>query len=100
MGLVPRVAGPDRAQLLFRVGLHRVRDSPVRERSAEDDAAAVDERVHVRGVLLPAALLLEREFRIELGARLPQDDVEPGHGYNSYTNIRGRPGFDVVDPSG
>jgi hypothetical protein len=22
------------------------------------------------------------------------------HGYHSYTNIRGRPGFDVVDPSG
>ena len=42
----------------------------------------------------------ERERRVELGPGLAQDDVEHWHGYNSYTNIRGRPGFDVVDPSG
>ena len=77
-----------------------MRDASVRERPAEDDVAALDERVHVRRVLDPAGLLLERQRGIELWPGLAQDDVEDGHGYHWYTNIRGRPGFDVVDPSG
>jgi hypothetical protein len=51
-------------------------------------------------VLCPARLFLERLRVIELGSGLAQPDEERGHGYNWYTNIRGRPGFDVVDPSG
>src|SRR5579862_4402722 len=89
MGRAPVVAREDRAD-----------DPAVAQRPAEDDVTVRDERVHEGRVLRPAALLLQRLGGIELRPDLAHHDVEHGHGYNSYTNIRGRPGFDVVDPSG
>src|SRR5436190_2537918 len=41
--LVPRVARPDRAQLVLRVRLEGVSDAAVRERSAENDVSLLDE---------------------------------------------------------
>ena len=75
---------------------------PLEQQSGWEEHAAFMDGLVADGhiVLGEARLLADLQLRVVLRPHPAQNDVEHGHGYNSYTNIRGRPGFDVVDPSG